>query len=77
MDIHRDLAATLIDIARSGHPSTSVMRRGRRLIAGFASARDAQVFAAIKREEGQDVTVLAGRPDSPYLFEVHSVVRSL
>lgn len=77
MDTHRDLASTLIDIARSAQPGAPVMRRGRRLIAGFASARDAQVFAAIKREEGQDVTVLAGRPDSPYLFEVHTVVRSL
>lgn len=73
-----DLSATLLDIARSGQPCTPpVMRRGRQLIAGFASARDAQVFATIKREEGQDVAILTGHPDSPYLFEVHTVVRSL
>ena len=72
-----NLSATLVDIARSAQPSRTATIRGRLLIAGFASARDAQAFATIKREEGQDVSVVCGRPDSPYLFEVHAVARSL
>lgn len=74
MDTHRDLAATLIDIARSTQPPG--LRRSQ-LLAGFASAKDARLFASLKREEGLQVTVVPGRADSPYLVEVHSVVRSL
>jgi hypothetical protein len=72
-----ELSELLLDIARVTQPAPVAMRRGRQLIAGFASARDAQAFAAIKREEGQDVTVLCAAPDAPYLWEVHAIVRSL
>lgn len=33
-------------------------RRAGRVIAEFMSARDAKLFASIKRDEGQDVTVM-------------------
>ena len=67
-----DLTATLLDIARASQPV-----RRRQLLAGFSSAHDARLFAGIKREEGLNVTVKSGCPDSPYPFEVYAIRSSV
>ena len=68
-----DLTACLLDIARAGQPS----RRRRQLIAGFFTPHDARLFAGMKREEGLNVTVKSGCPDSPYPFEVYAIRSSV
>jgi len=68
-----DLTSTLLDIARAGQPS----HRRRQLIAGFFTPHDARLFAGLKREEGCQVTVMSGSPDSPYPFEVYAIARRL
>lgn len=75
MNSNNDLRDTLIDIARTGAPR--VARNYGRIIAGFASSKDARLFASMKRDAGDQVTVVAGSPDSPFLFVVRAVVRSL
>lgn len=84
------LGSVLLDIARSAQPSREgeyfqdllrpePLRRPPRKapcpLAGFSSALDARAFAALKRDEGLEVEVTSGRAGSPYLFEVHPVVR--
>lgn len=66
-----------VSVAAELQAAEFVMRRGRRLIAGFMLSRDAQAFASLKTESGETVVVKCGGPDSPYRWEVHALVREL
>lgn len=66
------LPEVLVDIARAAQPPAALIAG--RIIAEFSSAWDARLFASLKREQGEDVTVT---PGINHLFAVRTVVRSI
>lgn len=58
-------------------PRRSLASQRHRVIAGFACAQDAQEYADAKRARGENAQVRPGHPDSAFLFEVHTLPRSL